>query len=261
MSKRRFADILRTFRVGGDALIAPWGTMSEQLKNGHIHTVGFRADVGIGPYEIASLWRVQMQFHVAEYMALMYNRIKGITALVSISGRRPVMKKWCALIGAVAAVCLILIAAAYPALNTPPDAAAMERYVDENWEDIQVLLSFLQTSGYTDVYISAPDKPVFADFRSIEISDSQTCEAVGRLMKRNAFRQIDKMDGNVFFLKWVGLQDIGCGVMYAENPEEAIEQEFLTEVVPLPYEGWYYYVSDYNAWRSGRRATTEMLTW
>ena len=35
--------------------------------------------------------------------------------------------------------------------------------------------------------------------------------------------------------------------MYAEKPEEAIEREFLTEVVPLPYEGWYYYVSDYNA--------------
>ena len=56
-----------------------------------------------------------------------------------------------------------------------------------------------------------------------------------------------------------GLQDIGCGIACSINALEMPEIEYMTELVPLSTEGWYYYVDDYNKWRVESGSTLEVF--
>lgn len=141
--------------------------------------------------------------------------------------------------------------------DTPPDADALQQCLDENQENIRLITSFLLTSGYTDVFISNSSGQVSADFATLEITDIEVYNSISYLLENRIFQEIDKMGQSVFFLRWIGVRDVICGVMYSENVDKAVESELLTEIAPLSYDGWFYYVSDYNAWRNGVRASVD----
>ena len=141
--------------------------------------------------------------------------------------------------------------------NTPPDKYAVQNSFDENKDDFLLITSFLQNSRFDDIYISDSGGQVIADLTSLHISNDEVCNAILRLFESGTCMRINKMDTTISFLQWVGLHDSGCGIIYSENIGESIEREWLTEVIPLEEENWFYYISDYNAWRRGERATQE----
>lgn len=140
-------------------------------------------------------------------------------------------------------------------VNIPPDVHAVQCSFDENKDDFLLITSYLQSTQFDDVYISDSSGHVIADRTSSYISNDEVCHVIFRLFESDTCKQINKMDTTISFLLWVGLQDVGCGIVYSEDIENSIEREWLTKVIPLEDENWFYYISDYNAWRRGERAT------
>lgn len=162
----------------------------------------------------------------------------------------------------VVCTCLILILLVFPFLviqlstiNSPPSLDEVQLFFDNNREDILLIASFLIDSGYDNIYISDSSAQVKADFVDLAISDDRVCNAIDHLLKGGTFSEISKLGGTISFLQWKGPRDIGCGVIYSTNIEKSIDNEWLTELSPLSDTHWFYYVSDYNAWRNGERAS------
>lgn len=145
----------------------------------------------------------------------------------------------------------------FTSIDTPPSVNFVQTCFNENREDILAIVSYVYKSGYHDMYISDSTGQAYADFTTVSISDNDVCNAIRRLFKNNTYLQISKMDQTISFLQWTGLRDIGCGILFSKNVEESIESEFITELIPLSEKDWFYYVSDYNAWRIGERATID----
>lgn len=142
-------------------------------------------------------------------------------------------------------------------LNTPPDKNTVQQVFDDHYEEIMSLFSFMETSEYNHISISDASGTIFADFSHVQIQDNDVCNAIKHLLKKGPYLHISKIDKTVIMRQWTGLQDIGCGVLYSQNIEESIDVEFITELIPLSEEGWFYYISDYNAWRTGQRASID----
>lgn len=162
----------------------------------------------------------------------------------------------------VVCICLVVILLLFSflvlqlsAVNSPPSLEEVQLVFDDNREDILLVASFLIDSGYDNIYISDSSGQVKADFADLAISDDRVCHAMDRLLKEGTFIKISKMGGTISFLQWTGPRDIGCGIIYSTNIEEGIDQEWWTELAPLSDTHCFYYVSDYNAWRNGERAS------
>lgn len=162
----------------------------------------------------------------------------------------------------VVCICLVVILSAFSflvlqlsAVNSPPGLEEVQLIFDNNREDILLIASFLIDSGYDNIYISDSSGQVKADFVDLAISDDRVCHAIDHLLTEGTFIEISKLGGTISLLQWTGPRDIGCGVLYSANVEESIDQEWLTELTPLSEAHWFSYVSDYNAWRNGKRAS------
>lgn len=155
-------------------------------------------------------------------------------------------------------VLLVLLAKViFDSANTPPDLRRVQAVFDENREEIQLVTTYLMESGYDSVYISDSGQRIMADFSPLTISDSDVSDAIRKLFASGKYKQINKIGGTVVFLQWTGPCDIGCGALFSRNLEESIEDQWLTTVCPMEDAQWFYYVSDYNAWKSGVRALVE----
>ena len=150
---------------------------------------------------------------------------------------------------------LLFLAIGFSAVNTPPGLDEVQSIFDKNREDILLLTSFLIESDCDKIYIADSSAQIKADFTDLAISDDRVCNAIDHLLKKGTFIKISKLGGTISFLQWTGPRDIGCGVIYSTNLEESIDKEWLTELSPLSDTHWFYYVSDYNAWRNGQRAS------
>lgn len=137
--------------------------------------------------------------------------------------------------------------------NLPPDVSSVESVFQQEQSNFLVIVNFLTDSGYKDIYVRDSQGIMTADLSHLPINDHAALCAVKEVMG-NGCISITKNGGWISFLQWRGIRDIGCGIVYAPNLEGLPDIQFLTELVPLSVEGWFYYVSDYNSWRSGRRA-------
>lgn len=106
-------------------------------------------------------------------------------------------------------------------------------------------LSFITTStDYRNLYIT--------DLEDIEEhfgdpEDESIKEAMEYLLQRRRYRLITAGNGSFKFQVWATLNK-DCGIAYSYDNEEP-HIEFLTQLEPLSEEGWYYYVSDFDAYR------------
>lgn len=152
---------------------------------------------------------------------------------------------------------VLLVKTISDSVNTPPDLRRVQAVFDENQEEIQLVTTYLMESGYDTVYISDSGQRIVADLSPLTISDADVSGAIRKLFASGKYKQIDKLGETVIFLQWTGTCDIGCGALYSRDIEESIEGAWLTTVCSMKDAQWFYYVSDYNAWRSGVRASVE----
>ena len=133
--------------------------------------------------------------------------------------------------------------------STPPDVELVDKRFNENYDDILTVVSFLVNSGHKVIHIKDCSGTMFVEFEWIEITDASVNSAINRLLGSGHYRAIYKIGNTIQFPQWIGLQDIGCGIAYTINGKDIPDIQFVTELVPLARDGWYYYVDDYNKWR------------
>lgn len=140
----------------------------------------------------------------------------------------------------------------------PPDVASVEEHFRNNQEDIQTVVDFIINLEYSSISIDTADGTMLADLETVEIEDEDVNNAIKRLLGRtlgnsSQYYSIYRSLNTIDFSQWSSPQDIGCGVAYSISGEFPPIIQYCTELVPLSEEGWYYYVDDYNAWRTGKR--------
>jgi hypothetical protein len=139
--------------------------------------------------------------------------------------------------------------------SKPPDVRSVEEQIQENYSDIQSIVRFMIERGYDDVYISDTNGTMLSDLTRVTIADEAVYTAITKLISSGEYIHFSKIGNTIRILQWRGMQDIGCGIAYSINRIELPKVQYVTELVPLNEDGWYYYVADYNSWRNGKRAT------
>jgi len=151
---------------------------------------------------------------------------------------------------------IVFLCSCVDVFNTPPDLSVIQAKFDENKDDIELVISSAEFSQYDDLYFSEPNGEALSGLRRIPIQNTEVCEAINRLLKKGNYENINKKGEGVCLLQWSGM-DIGCGIIFSDNIEKSIDDFWLTEVKPMSDDGWYYYVSNYNDWRVGRKASVD----
>lgn len=134
-------------------------------------------------------------------------------------------------------------------LNTPPEVTAVKEQFNNYYDSIQVVVDFMINSNYENIYILDDSGIIQADFKDIYVKDSVN-KAIKQLLN-GKYSSINKIGNTIWLLQWRGAQDIGCGLAYSINGTELPEVDFMTDLVPISENGWYYYISDYNSWGQG----------
>lgn len=148
----------------------------------------------------------------------------------------------------------LLIFSGCAALNVPPSVNATEQRLHDNYSDIKVVVDFMLKSDNETIYIDASDR-MYADLEWTDINNQNIIEAIERLLRRNVYKSISKKGENIIFLQWVGVQDIGCGIVYSNAFVDDSVIPYLTELKPLSINGWYYFIDDYELWRTGVKSS------
>ena len=152
----------------------------------------------------------------------------------------------------ITAVLMTILLMGCESANLPPSISSVQSHFQEYSEDIQIITAFLSSSAYEDVYITKNDGSMLADLQEISIDDPAIAEVIERIIDKDGYQHIIKNGDTISLLQWRGIRDIGCGVAYSINGMNAPQIEYLTQLVPLSDNGWFYYVSDYNAWRNSQ---------
>lgn len=135
-------------------------------------------------------------------------------------------------------------------LNEPPSADYAQSILRDHRSDINLVLEYLISSEYNSIVISNSTGEITADVEKIQITDTKVLSAIKRLLAKNVFYLIYKDGNTITFSCWRGTQDIGSGIAYSINGIDSPETQFMTQLTPLEDSGWYYYVEDYNLWRT-----------
>lgn len=138
------------------------------------------------------------------------------------------------------------------ASNTPPTVGAVNTLFVKERDAIDAVVNQMAHMGFCDIYIPRNDGQMLADLSMLEIQEETFLLAIDRLLGSGSYLQMGKEGNTVWLLQWTGVRDIGCGIAYSIDGITPPYIEYCTELIPISADGWYYYVSDYNLWRSSR---------
>lgn len=139
-------------------------------------------------------------------------------------------------------------------LSSPPSYSAVQKRFTNNWKNIETIEVYLTESRYSSIDISNfRCTKVFADFDHIDITDVAVRHAVRSLLLTGRYKNISKSQNTIVIEQWSNIGDIGCGIAYSIDSDAEPVIEYVTELQPLNEDGWYYYISDYNQWRTQPR--------
>ena len=109
-------------------------------------------------------------------------------------------------------------------------------------------------SEYTDFfvvdYINENWEIALADLEYVAICNDAVLRALHRL-KEQGYENIVKNGNTIEFELWSGIRDISCGIAFVAEGTGA-DIQFLTEIKHLEQKEWYYYITDYEQWRTNR---------
>jgi hypothetical protein len=134
--------------------------------------------------------------------------------------------------------------------SSPPSIKFVQNHYQEYSEDIQIILNFMLSFDYEDIYILDNGGTLLADLTEVAIDDKEVSNAIDRLFTSRAYYHIIKNGDTIYLLQWKGLRDVGCGIAYSINENDTPEIEYVTQLVPFSDDGWFYYVSDYAEWHN-----------
>ena len=157
-------------------------------------------------------------------------------------------------------VLLITLLFAACGRKSPPDIDEIYRDFQENQEDFQLVADYFVCMDYQSVFINYDDEFFWADFHQYPFDemDEEVYNIINYMLKEKGYLGISKNNTQlcVEFRMWTDYRSIDCGVVYAICNDTMPQPEFAVELVPLHEDGWYYYVSDYDEWRSQQNQAT-----
>ena len=134
------------------------------------------------------------------------------------------------------------------ALEDPPNIEIAQQYFQEHYEDLCHVAEYLQTI----------DGKVYVDYRGrrldnwydVDIPDD-VLSCIKRLRGNRSRILISKNDNTIRISLWLPtMRDASSGFAYSINGTDLPEVEHTVEMMPLDKRGWYYYIEDFNQWRS-----------
>ena len=102
---------------------------------------------------------------------------------------------------------------------------------------------------YEDIYISESNGIMQADLNHVKIEDSSVADAVRVLLESHAYKRICKNGSTIYFPMGHNTHECSSGIAFSINENRQPDVQYMTECISLEYQGWYYYVADYNLWR------------
>ena len=135
---------------------------------------------------------------------------------------------------------------------SPPTIAEMENALELHYDDFVTIANYLLGLKQETVHIGSDGSTLIAGVERYSIKETEITETVERLRKIGCNGiTMNKSNHSISFDLWWSDQDKGCGLAFSMDGEEPSVQ-FMTELIPLKKELWYYYVEDYNLWRINR---------
>ncbi|MFT3950868.1 MAG: hypothetical protein QM689_02735 [Oscillospiraceae bacterium] len=136
----------------------------------------------------------------------------------------------------------------------PPDKSKTEKYFNHDVAEINLVKDYMSYSGYLEIYIdkaTIKNDTMFTGVitNDVRIEDSEVVKAIKRLINQRGVNCISKDGNTIYFEKW-RLSDQSRGIAYSINKTDKPELQYLTKLEPLSEDGWYYYETDYNEWRT-----------
>ena len=118
-----------------------------------------------------------------------------------------------------------------------------------DYDDYTIINDFLVSSESRDIRIEDYSGKMQINGEEVSIENQAVIEALQRVMTTNGLNRVQKSGHTIDYQIWTRLSDASCGLAFsnAEGFEPTIL--YVTELVPLQYDGWYYYAEDYNEWR------------
>lgn len=136
----------------------------------------------------------------------------------------------------------------------PPKIAEVEIVFQLNRDDIQIVVDFMISSEYKTIRIDAEGSTGLKStdgyhFETQEIIlDQKTQEAANRLLS-GKYKTISKSENTITLHQWNWFNDVSCGAAFTINSQDLPGVPYVTKLIPMKQEGWYYYVADFNQWR------------
>ena len=130
-----------------------------------------------------------------------------------------------------------------------PTVAEIQEIFVRDRELLLLIKDYFISTDDVELYIDEDCETARAGLNgSVHIDDATVVSALQQL-KARGYRFFSKDGNTICFGIWARLQDVGCGIAFSMDGE-AISVQYLTEAVPLSEDGWYYYVDDFNEWRT-----------
>jgi len=170
----------------------------------------------------------------------MLQRIKGIKIIYKIG------------LLCIISISLVLICVYFKSCSSiPPGMRSVERQLERNYDDIMIIVDYMIASKYESISIDDTDGWIWADFKDIKIKDEAVLKSVKNLIDENEYISIYKNNNTIEFAQWEPFViDKGCGIAYSIDNITVPDVQYAVKMLPLEKAGWYYYVDDYNEWRS-----------
>ena len=136
----------------------------------------------------------------------------------------------------------------------PPSSEDADIFLKDNRDDIDVIVDYLQSieTENDSVFFnfSITKETVFYDFEDHDILSDDVKTSL-RYLKSNGCEVISmhKDDNTIYFEIWHRtMGDVGCGIACTLDGQGFPKVQFQTECKPIS-DGWFYYYTDYEAYR------------
>ena len=167
------------------------------------------------------------------------------------------MKKWLIILCFLTVLICFFVFITYKPL---PDVNSVQNQFLDNYDSISIITAFMESSGYENIYIYDDSGVMVADLEERQIDDTLVFETVKHLIKSGKYVRIAKRGNTIWFLQKKRIRNVGCGIAYTINGTDKPQIDYVTDLVALSAENWYYYAYDYEAMRSSRTVDTSCIS-
>lgn len=137
-------------------------------------------------------------------------------------------------------------------LSAPlPDSSDAVSFLHKHENELKEVVEYLRGLDCKTYYIRSADGSALADLEHVRIEEGAVVESVKALFGDGCIDIYMSTERNsIQFVLWTRTRgEVDCGLLYALDPGDPPEAQYMTGLVPLEEDPWYFYRAEYNKWR------------